>query len=755
MLPNNSKQMNQPLTSGKLIDQARLKLGPNLANVLPMDKLQEIYLWMHEKYIMPQLDGRRPYEEVWRLLYDAYRMRLKIRDIKLTQDDSKFLQTLVERSRRSGGEDLNLSDTLIFDTVDRMANLTHFITWKDDVPVQFNPLRNKVTPLEDRFYAPTTMTYQAANGLLEHFVSKEQLYRKTRILSKDYYLYGVCFALSHLNYTLTQGESGQVTLNNLDITFDPISIRKVWINFMLPLSKMGQQPCPFWYEYSSHFAILQNVYDPVWNPFGYVNLDKLDPQSYNNFASVGEKTFLDALQARLNSAGQVLNYAGCAWMNVAAKWSFLPMLPLDPQTGDFITYGKGHPQEGKPVPYSRFTWEQYGTDIIAAKVTPIRVQECNHYGEELPIFGSTHLEDLDSAAYSMSICEALIDYAIELSTGINQYTENKNQINNPATWHLIGSPSYNQDINKAGAKVEVTSPNAMGWRTVPDATQTTVQMMEHIRERAQTTSKAVDAIMGKAMGGRTSATEAQNVFQAAMSGVTTDINMFNFDTAGQYAMRVWNWSKWFDIDLLVAITGSYGLELKEEDRNLQMSLKYDVGSSFIESIVKQGHIRYFLETGMRRPDVIDAGECFIMLADELRIKGLRKCIIPDGTERNIAKATEQAIKTYLNEQVMIDPSQDHRIAIEVKTRFLEDVESVWNTRYGAQTYLNSPMTRAQFLAQQIQLHTNMYQIQVQQQMLQEFANLHFNGGKQSGSAIPSLSDGQSHQQTMPSNQGKQ
>jgi hypothetical protein len=748
MLSNRiSQSKGIPLTNSKLIDQTRLNVGHNLVEMVPTSLLQKIYLWMQEKYIIPQMDGRRPYEEIWRVLYDAYRMRLKIKDIKLNQDDQGFTQKLVERARRSGGQDLNLTDTLVFDTVDRMANLTHFISWKDDVPVQFNPLRSKVTPLEDQFYSPEDAKYKSANALLEHFVSKENLYRKTRLASKDYYLYGVCFCLSNFNYVLQPNAANQITLKDLSITFDPISIRKVWINFMLPLSQMGKQPCPFWYEYSSHFAILQNQYDPALNPFGYLNLDKLNPQSYNSFATMGEQPFLDALKARLSSMGQTLNYSAAAWKDIAAKWTFMPMLPFDPETGEFEFR-----RDGKtPVPYRRFVWEHFGQDPIAATITPIRLQECDYYGEELPLYGSTHLEDLDSAAYSMSICEGLLDYAIELSTIRNQYIENKNQINNPTTWHTIGSPSYNQDVNKPGAKVEVMGPNDFGWRQTVDATQTTVQMSEHLRERAQTTSKAVDAIMGKAMGGRTSATEAQNVFQAAMSGVTTDINMFNFDTAGQYAMRVWNWSKWLDLDLLKALTGSYGLELLDEDRDLQMSLKFDVGSSFIESIVKQGHIRYFIETGSRRPDVVDFGECLTMLGDELRIKGLRKCIIPNGTERNITKSTEQAIKTYLNEQVLIDPSQDHRIAIEVKTRYLEDMDSVWNIKYGAQLYMNSPMTRAQYLAQQIQIHTNFYNIQMQQEMMMQIANLQNQSGAK---GVPSLGDGSESKTTMPSNRGQ-
>lgn len=746
--------LNLPLKSGKLIDQAKLKLGPNLADpkFLPLAKLQEIYLYMMNHYIMPQLMGRRSYEVLWDVLYDAYRMRLKIGDLKLTTDDTKFLQKLIERAQSMGGQDVNITDSLIFDTVDRMANLTHFMMWKDGNPVQYNPLRTKATPGEDVFYSPTTEKYQAGNCLLEWFSGKSSVYRKTRTGSHDHFLYGISFVISNLVYRLEQ-QGQEVTLKNLDITYDPVSIRKVWINFMLPLSEMSKQPCPFWYDHCSNFAILQNEYDPVMNPFGYVNLDMLDERNYTAFAGMGEESFMNALKARMESAGQTINISQAEWRKVAAHWTFMPMLPLDPNTGDWLKY-----PDGKRVPFKRFIWEQFGTDIVEAKVVPIRLQDASYYGEELPIYGSTHLEDLDSAAYGLSICETLLNYQIELSTCRSQYIENKNLINNPPSWYTAGSIVGGDPnrINKPGSQIEVTGPNDFGWMNPPDATGTTVSMCEHLRERAQTTSKAVDAIMGKALGGRTSATEAQNVFQAAMSGVTTDINLFNYDTVGQYAIRVWKWgTKWLDLDLLKEITGSYGLELTQADLSLNLSLKYDVGSSFIESIVKQQHIRYFLETGIRLPGIVDPGELLLQLADEVKISGLKKAIIPNGMEENIQEASMQAYDTYLDKQVILDPNQDHRIAIEVKTRFLKDTQSAWNEEYGSLPYLNLPVSRAQAIAQQIQVHQNYLLVQQQQQMLMEVANLQTQlaGGEKpnAGANGGSIQSPPSSSGTMPSN----
>lgn len=744
MTPNSSRSnLNLPLKTSALIDKTRGKVAPNLATMMDLASLQKIYLWMLKHYIQPQLMARRPYEKIWDTLYDAYRLRLKIGDMKLVEED-KFLQTLTKKAQKTGVPEIQITDTLIFDTVDRMANLTHFIAWKDGIPVQFNPPRFQDTPLEDRFYAPTRNKYRAMNAILEHFVQREEVYRKHLVGSKDHYLYGVGFVISDLQYRLEikqeSSAGAEVILKDIGVTYEPTSIRKVWVNYMLPLSDMNKQPCPFWYDMAPEFQVMSNGYDPVNNPFGFANLQMLQKGLYDEFCGSME-SWRKAVEARLLSTGQTLSIS--EENSIHALWTFCPMLPLDPNTGDFETY-----PSGELVPYTRFIWNQYGSDPLAGRVIPVRVQDASYY-DELPLYGSTHLQDLDSGAYGMSICEALINYCVELSKCREQYIANKDQINRPPSWHVIGSPSYNKDVNKADEKIEVTGPNDFGWKTVPDATQSTVGMLNHLRERAQTSSKAVDALLGKAMGGRTSATEAQNAFQAAMSGVTTDINLFNYDTMGQYAKRVFMYAtKWFDFDLIKAICGNYGLALTDTDINIGLSLKYDVGSSFIESIVKQGHIRYFLEAGARSP-VLDQRILFKALADELKIKELSQAIIPDGMEREVQKATEQTIKTFLGERVIIDPNQNHNIAVEVKMRFLEDVDSVWMVKYGQLPYelaLPLQMTRAMFVSQQIQIHQQFIQMQLLQQMQQEIASLQMieSGAKPdmaaaaAGGGLPSL-----------------
>ena len=701
--------LNIPLKRSSLVDATRLNVGPNLAGVMTPAALTKIYLWMLQRYIYPQIMSRRPYEIIWKILYDAYRMKVKISDLKLLDAEKRLVEGLIEKAKKAGTQNTTIADTLIFDTVDRLSNLAHFVMWKDTAPVQFAAPHNRQNPLEDTFYSPTADKYKAGNCILDWNIQNQDIYRKSRIASREFYLYGLNYMLSDISYQLEIDGNGELVLKDFGTTFEPISLKMVWVNYLLPISKMDQQPCPFFYEYTSDYAVSNNVYDPLLNPFGFANLQDLEKQQGLMHVSMGEDAWKAAIQERLADFGTSPAEFNESFPKVRSLWTFYPTLPFDPMTGEFETRA-----DGTAIPYKRFVWQHYGTDLFSSRIMPLRLQEASYF-KHLPLYGSTHLEDLDSAAYPLSICEALLDYYVQSNICLAQAIENKDLINNPPCWRVIGSPVETKDPNKGGTIMDVLGSNDFGWRTVPDATGTTVNLLEHIRERAQTSSKAVDAILGKAMGGRTTATEASNAFQAAMSGVTTDINIFSSDNMGGYAKRMWDYTtRWFDPDLGKAICGTYGLQITEDDLRLNFSLKTDVGSTFIESIVKQGHLRYALEAGSRSM-VLDQAALWKAFAQETKIHEIAKAVIPDGREREISKASEQAISTFLDRQFLIDPTQDHQTAITVKMRYLEDRESAWMKNYGDLPYQGTGVSRAQALAQQIQIHQN-FQMMLEMQM---------------------------------------
>lgn len=699
----------------RLFDQTRMKLGVNLADKLTREKEQKIWMYMLEHYIRPQIDSRRPYEKMWDVLYDAYRMRLKLGNLKLRPDEKKFVEILKERMTAAGVDDLPITDSLIFDTVDRLSNLTHYITWKDGNPVQFGTPEDYSNPLQDMLYSPTEQKNKSQNAVLSWSLRKEKAYCKSREMNRDYYLYGFAYGISDFYFQLkTNGQ--QVFLKDIGITYEPTSVRKVWIDWRIPISKMDQQPCPFWFDMAPVFRVLSNQYDPVFNPLGYVNLDKVyenckTPDAITYF--YGGESWIEPIKKRLESISSGL--AGTEqYTKIKASWVFLPMLPLDPETGEFEERVDSNGNK-TPIPFRRFAVEVWSSDLISNKIVMLRLQDVEeHYDGQLPIYGATHLSDLSSAAYSMSICEALINSAIEITLCTNYAIENKNLINHPPTQHITGSPSLNQDVNRPDAKIEVYGPNDFAWRTVPDATQTTMGIRNGIRQDAQATGRVTESLLGRALGGRTTALEAGNLFETSMAQITTDVNILNESFHGSFGERVFGvYTKWLDPHLVKLITGQYGWPVDAIDQRLKISMRTDVGSRYMNSIRKQQQIQYMLQAAVQSP-ILDQTILWKEYTVEVGMPQLQKAIVDQGRDREIARAQDQCYKTYLDEPVVIDPAQDHNIAMQVKIRFIENTDSDWNKRYARLPYLGTPTPRIEVLAAQVQLHQNY--LLMQQQM---------------------------------------
>lgn len=691
MLQNILVQRSQVL---KQIAQNVSTLPPNEAENFTPDQLQKIFNQMFSDFIWPQVTARLPFEEKWDRLQKMYEVKRNRRPAGSTrQKQSSENQTI------NTGKDaeIEIADTIIFDTVDRLKNLNYFIAWKDR-PVQFNRPRYISTPLEDEFYNPTSRKIQSANAILDWNNDMQNVRGQHLPLAQHHYLYGFSFVFSDFVFEIESDKASDefLLIKNIGTTFQPVSARRVWLNMQIPMDQMDQQICPFFFELQTRGNVLQNQYDKSLNPFGFVNLDKLESAQY--LFGMEAKAFTDALSADAKNIQTQMKpeFSG------EALWTFFPYLTLPGQKQ-----------------MKRYIVQCYANNLFSGRIIPLRIQEIYHPRKRLPFYGCNHIPDLDSGLYPPSIGEILGSHYDELVRAREQYTLNKDWINNPPTETLTGSPASNfAGINKPGSRYEVTSPADVTRRVPLDATQTTIAYIDQIRESAQTSGKAVDAILGKAMGGRTTATEASNAFQASMSGVTTDIDHFCTSIYGQYALRVWeNAGKWIPMDILRRICGSIDAPpLSDQDFLIQVGIKTDVGSSFIESIVKQQHLQQAILSSTTSP-FLDQAMLWKALARELKLPELLDAVKDNGFEMQVEFAYQQAVDTYAGKPVAINPSQDHQIAINVKTRFLQDTESEYNLQFAANPSPIPGVTVTGYLAQQIQVHQNFVMMQQKQQMM--------------------------------------
>lgn len=654
-------------------------------------------LQMFSDFIWPQVTARLPFEEKWDKLQKMY--QVKTDDTRPRQKQKAENRTVV----MAGEEPPDLADTIVFDTVDRLKNLNYFIAWKDR-PVQFNRPRFLATNLEDQFYNPTSRKVQGANAVLDWNFQMQGVRGKHLPLTQHHYLYGLSFVHSDWAFEIETDTSSSefLLVKNVGTTFEPVSLRRLWLNPQLPISQMEKQVCPFFFDLQTRGTIMQNVYHPQLNPFGFANLDKLPSPAW--LFGPEAKAFTDGLSKEAKNIQTQMRpeFSG------EALWTFYPYLQLP----------------GSQV-MKRYIVQAYANNLFSGGIVPLRIQELYYPKKRLPLYGATHIPDLDSGLFSPSIAEIIGTHYDELVRAKIQFTVNKDWINNPPTDVMVGSPAAtNKNINRPGAINEVNSPTDIQRRTTVDATQTTIEYLNFVRDAAQTTGKAVDAILGKAMGGRTTATEASNAFQASMSGVTTDVDTFCSAIYGGFAQRVWEYTgKFMPKELRDRICGNVDAPpLDDQDMLIQIGLKTDVGSTFIESIVKQQHLQQAIASATTSP-FLDQPTLWKALFRELKLPEGLDAVKDNGFEFQVQFAYDQAVQTYLGQPVAIDPSQDHNIAMRVKMRFLQDTESTYNKQYGNNPSADPKLTTTQYLAQQIQIHQQFLMLQQQQQIMMAQAQL--------------------------------
>lgn len=713
---------------------------PNIAAKMPKAFRERLFQWMLKTYIWPQIIARQVYEEKWDKLLRMAKAQIKQSDLRADLD-SKLAEDRIRRKKqgnlKAGREDqAEIADTLIFDAIDRLSNLSHFIAFKEDLPGKF-----AIAPeFQETGAAPGYSNLQrlvtSANCWLGFCARNAGLPLEWKRSAAHHYTYGVAFTHSVLNYKVGTEYSwdGKAlseiqVLKNLTVTFKPISIRKIWLNPQLPVHDMELQGCPFFYDLTPRFAVTNNPYNEKTNPHGYVNLDALPQNSY----LIGDQT-LQSLQTAFRTANPKASFQSLAnGFNNEMKWTLYPMIPLSfrpaeelsPEEIQGMNEADLHKvqtdggiwdldEDGKKgIPWSRFVVEMFGSNLFSGAVEFIKIQKNFYPDDLLPLYGSQYLPDCETGLYTSSIGDILESHYDNICKVLNQYMVNKDLLNDPPHKVMETSPAMNKKIkiNTPSAKIPVNTPSDIVEMKITDGTQTTPQVYNMLVDRGQTTSKAVDAILGKAMGARTSATEAGNVFTTAMSGVTTDVNLFTNDMFGGYAKRALSYgTRFLDPDTLKMITGQYGFEISPEWKAIGMVLSCDAGSQFIETLTLINQIRYILEAS-RGEAGINRPKLWKKLLSAYKITGIEDIVDDGGYQMQVQLANEQAIQSYYGNLVLVDPDQDHLLAMNIKKAYLKDHNSAWNT--------NPQLARVggPELVRQIQMHQGFLQIQQLQQQL--------------------------------------
>lgn len=689
---------------------------------------KKIVNFLLNSYVWPQVMERQPYEKQWDDLQEMAKAALKVKGRLLDKKSriARRRRTNESPNTKELDDDANArvetADTVIFDAIDRLTNLNHFVSFKNAMPVQYQLPPGMVFPNETEVYSPSTMLLKAANSWLQFNADNTNFYRKHWMCARHHYTYGVSFAFSEYKQVIAPVPRRQpdktfkekLELMEIGTTFEPISIRKLWLNYRLSPYEMNYQACPFFFEVVPRFAVVARQYDPALNPFGFSNTENL-PKGQWLFAQSEtdslQKSFQKLYPQSTSSLGQLLDpqYAG------ELLWTMFPMIPLGqhPETQELILDEDGT----QGIPHTRFVVQLFGGGLTTGQVELVRMQKNFYPHDILPLYGSAHMPTVDDGAYSPAIGSILGCHYQQIGKCLTQMIENRDWCNDPPTEVNATSPAIDKDINEIGGKISVLGPNEIKRREPFDMSGTTPALYGMLRDSAQTSSKSTDAILGKAMGSRTSATEADNVFTTAMSGVTTDVNLFQHDISGGFAERCWEYTGlWVDPDVLAAVTGSFGYAIRPEFLQIRLGLKWDTGSQFIESMTRQQNYQWLLANTPPGDPTVNRPYLYRELLTEWKIPNVNRIINDQGMEQQSIIAFDQCVQTYLGAPVLIDPDQNHQLAISVKKSFLADRKSPWN---------NTPefVQRGPLIVRQIMMHQQYLQLQLLQAQAQQMQQM--------------------------------
>lgn len=703
---------------------------PNEASDMPENFRRKLVRFIVQKYAWPLVMARRAYEDKW----DKMLAMSKAQNNTSVKHRATSKVTSVRNlniAKQESMESEMLSSTVIADSVNRLSALSYFICFKESMPGRFGKPVHFRDEVSTPHYTPVDDKIEAWNAWLAYNAEVANLRLGWMKSSASRYTYGQSFVLSEFKFQIGKDfewQNGQVgetkVLKRIGVSYEPMSIRRFWANPEIPIDSLHLNPCVFYYSMVNRADLTANAYNAETNPFGYTNLKPKTVIDNNHEMETAYKAMRSAIETSYGSniSFRVLSNI----FKAELLWTFHCILPIarnkpnenssekdlqnlqKDEDGGWILDEDG----SKGVPTSRFIVSLFGGNLISGDVDIVKFQR-NFFPDELgPVYGSAIHPDTESGLYSsspVSICEGAYD---QLCKTLQQWLTNKELLNDPPSAVNVSSPAMHKkyDFGLPSAKIPVNSPNDVTRLNIIDGSQAVPQVMDYLTDSIKTTTKTTDALLGKAMGARTSATEANNVFTTAMSSVTADIDGAVGGLFEPYARRVVRYSRWLDPDLLKAVTGYYSIGISPDSHELQMAIPCNAGTRFIESLTLQSNLRYVLEssrgeTGLNRP---------LLWTEILKAFGMRnisRLVLDNGMDHQVKLATTQAEKTYLGELIIPDPAQDHQIAIEVKLAFLKDKDSHWNQRPDARIAMGE-------LVRQIGIHQSHLQILQMQQNLQ-------------------------------------
>ena len=293
----------------------------------------------------------------------------------------------------------------------------------------------------------------------------------------------------------------------------------------------------------------------------------------------------ETFENRTTNAGESSNPETTGLLKRFHAWCRIPVKETGQGTGEWDWVKNA----------AQLYWCTFMGEINGGAVCTRMIKNPYHHGE-LP-YKLIHALDDDKGAYHMSPASILTPNYWQATTNINQAIDNVTLRNRQPyiTDGLILTPDLTFKANKLiktarGVKLEPI--------TVPDTTKITLLMQEFIERDSDKTTGADKPITGEALGSRTSATEAKNVFDQAAKPLVAKATY----TADQifpwmYRLDAALWRQYGDPKKVITITHNNMIhEIKPAELWGPLKVKVTAITNFENNTLRRQEINSFLGT---------------------------------------------------------------------------------------------------------------------------------------------------------------
>jgi len=234
------------------------------------------------------------------------------------------------------------------------------------------------------------------------------------------------------------------------------------------------------------------------------------------------------------------------------QWEVWIMLPLNPETGEWDVNKQEY----------RYRVRILG-DPVSCEIMEIRR---NPFPDGIPLLKANHGED-DIGCYHISLGEKCESYYDQICTAVNQMIDNRSK--NTRKPFLYDPLRINKDQidfgHSAAIPCDGDPKDAIYEFQLSDMTGTIMSTIVWCKNEMREIMNTTDAVMGVAMGGRTSASEYQGARVSATTPIFADMAAIEEDLIAGYMRKFANYvNNYMSAREIAKIIGPDGMEFSFE-----------------------------------------------------------------------------------------------------------------------------------------------------------------------------------------------